>query len=254
MLRDIVSIGDKIEIKQLDQKRELMKSSKTYVSQMVDFGDDNKIIIATPIKNGLIVLLEKWVNYRLYFYTIKGLYQCDCTMLQSYREGKNILAVVNVTTEPVKIQRRQYYRLEYVHEIEYRLITDEELKLEEKLLSGKLISPDEKTTIRKRLGELNKEWSRAAITDLSGGGCRFNSEQQLKSGDRVRIRLDFVIKSKLKKLDIMADIIASQRILERSGTYENRAEFNNIMTKDREDLIKYIFEQERRLRKNDKTT
>ena len=254
MLRDIVSIGDKIEIKQLDQKRELMKSSKTYVSQMVDFGDDKKIIIATPIKNGLIILLEKWVNYRLYFYTIKGLYQCDGTMLQTFREGKNILALVNVISEPVKIQRRQYYRLEYVHEIEYRLITAEEQKLEEKLMTGNIIYPDEKATIRRRLSELNKEWKKAAITDLSGGGCRFNSEQRLRAGDIVRIRLEFVIKSESKKLDIIADIIASEKILERSGVFENRAEFNNIMTKDREDLIKYIFEQERRLRRNDKTT
>lgn len=253
MLREIVSIGDKIEIKQVNQKGELMKSSKTYVSQMIDFGEDNKIIIATPIKKGMVILLEKWANYRLYFYTIKGLLQCDCVMLQTYREGKNVLALVDVTTEPIKIQRRQYYRLEYVHEIEYRLITEEEVALEEKLISGNIINPNEKATIRKRIAELNREWNHAAITDLSGGGCRFNSEQRLKSGDRIRIRLDFVIKNELKKLDIIADIIASQKIIDRSGIYENRAEFNNIMPKDREDLIKYIFEQERRLRKNDKT-
>ena len=253
MFREIVSIGDKIEIKQLDQKGELIKSSKTYVSQMIDFSEDKKIIIATPIKNGLIIPLEKWVNYRLYFYTIKGLFQCDCVMLQTYREGKNVLSLVDLTTEPEKIQRRQYYRLEYVHEIEYRLITEEEVALEEKLLLGKFTHPDEKATLRRKIAEFNKEWHHAAITDLSGGGCRFISELKLKSGDKVRIRLDFVIKNELKKLDIIADIIASNKMIDRSGIYENRAEFYNIMPKDREDLIKYIFEQERRLRKNDKT-
>jgi c-di-GMP-binding flagellar brake protein YcgR len=252
MLQKLVNIGDKIEIKQLDQKGSLMRSSKVYVSQMVDFGEDNKISIATPIKSGIIILLEKWVNYRLYFYTIRGLFQCDCTMIQTYRENNMVLALVKLTSEPEKIQRRQYYRLEYVHEIVYRHITEEETKLEGKLLNEKITNPDEKNEIKKKIANLSKVWTHAAITDLSGGGCRFNSEQKLKSGDKVRIKLDFIIKNELKKLDIIADIIASQKMLDRSGVYEHRAEFYNIMKNDREHLIKYIFEQERRLRRNDK--
>lgn len=253
MLREIVSIGDKIEIKQLDQKGELIKSSKTYVSQLVDFAEDDKISIATPIKNGMVILLEKWGNYRLYFYTVKGLFQCDCTMIQTYRENKTVLALVKVTSIPEKIQRRQYYRLECVHEIEYRLITEEETKLEEKLIMDRFLHPDEKANIRKRLAELNKVWTKAVITDLSGGGCRYNSEQQLASGNRVRIRFDFIIKNELKKMDIIADIIASHKMIDRVGLYEHRVEFYNITKNDREYLIKYIFEQERRLRRNDKT-
>ncbi|TAH69608.1 MAG: hypothetical protein EWM47_06440 [Anaerolineaceae bacterium] len=252
VLRELVNIGDRIEIKQLDQKGELMKSSKTLVSQMVDFLEDDKISIATPIKNGMFILLEKWMNYRLYFYTIKGLYQCDCTMVQSYRENKMVLAIVKVTSKPEKIQRRQYYRLECLHEIEYRKITEEEVQLEEKLLAGDFAHPDEKATIRKNLANLNKEWNHAVITDLSGGGCRFNSEEKLKSGDKVRIRLDFVLKNELKKLDIISDIISSQKKIDRAGVYEHRTEFYDIMQNDREDLIKYIFEQERKLRRNEK--
>lgn len=252
MLREIVNIGDKIELKQLDQKGRLIKSSKTYVSQMVDFMEDDNISIATPIKNGKIVLLEKWVNYRLYFYTIKGLYQCDCTMIQTYREGKNVLALVKVISQPEKIQRRQYYRLEYVHDIEYRLVTEEEIKLEDKLLNDKGLDTETSDIIRENLTEMNKNWIQASITDLSGGGCRFNSEQELKAGDKVRIKLDFIVKDLLKKLDIIAEVIASERRIDRSGVYEHRVEFSNIRKKDREDLIKYIFEQERRIRMNEK--
>lgn len=252
MLRETVNIGDKIEIRQLDQKGALMRSSKKYVSQMVDFIEDDKISIATPIKNGMIITLEKWMNYRLYFYTIRGLFQCDCTMLQTYREGKNVLALVKLVSGLEKIQRRQYYRLECVHEIEYRLITDEEVRLEEKLLVGMFPQVDEKAIIRKRLAEINKTWYKASITDLSGGGCRFNSQQRLKSGDRIRIRLNFAIKNELKRLDIIADIITSQKMNDRVGVFEHRSEFYSITQKDREDLIKYIFEQERKLRKNDK--
>jgi c-di-GMP-binding flagellar brake protein YcgR len=252
MLRDTVNIGDKIEIKQLDQKGQLIKSAKTYVSQMVDFIDDDKISIATPIKSGMLVLLEKWANYRLYLYTAKGLYQCDCTMIQTYRERNMVLALVKVTSTLEKIQRRQYYRLEYVHEIEYRLVTSEETALEEKLRLEKFTNPVEKSEARKKLAELNRTWHQASITDLSGGGCRFNTDEQLKTGDRIRIKFDFIIRNELRKMELEADIIVSEKLMDRQGVFENRAEFCNISNKDREDLIKYIFEQERRLRKNDK--
>jgi c-di-GMP-binding flagellar brake protein YcgR len=161
-----------------------------------------------------------------------------------------VLALVKVISEPEKIQRRQYYRIECVHEIEYRPVTEEEVQLKEKLLSGEYIHPDEKTEIRKTLAAFENTWIHAVITDLSGGGCRFTSEQELKAGDKVRIRLDFVLKNELKKLDIVAEIISSERKIDRTGVYEHRAEFCDISQNDREQLIKYIFEQERRLIKN----
>lgn len=252
MLSEIVNIGDKIELKQLDNRGELMKSSKTYVSQMIDYVEDNIITIATPIKNGVTVILEREAGYRLYFYTNKGLYQCDCTMLQTYRENNMVLAAVKIISEPKKIQRRQYYRLECVQEIQYRVVTEEERRLEERLANGKFADSDEKAEISKKLSDFNKKWNYGSIIDLSGGGCRFNSDEQLKPGDRIRIRLELMTKKGLKKLDIFADTISSLKIIDRVGYYEHRAEFYNITEKDREDLIKYIFEQERRLRKNDK--
>lgn len=252
ILYDIVQIGDKIEVKQLDEKGDLIKSANTYVSQVLDFFEDNMISIATPIKNGMIVVLDKGSSYRLFLYTMKGLYQCNCTMLQTYRENNMVIALVEITSILEKIQRRQYYRLECVHEIEYRIITEEETKLQEKLTIGLFTKSTERSDIRKKLAQLNHKWLRASIIDLSGGGCRFTSENELKQGDRVIIKFDFIIKNELKRLNLVSDIIVSRKIVDRVGVYEHRAEFSIISENDREDLIKYIFEQERKLRKNDR--
>lgn len=252
ILSNTVNIGDKIEIKQLDQKGDPIKSAKTYVSQVLDFTGDKNISIATPIKGGMVVILNKGENYRLCFYTMKGLYQCNCTMIQTYRENNMIVALVSVISKLEKLQRRQYYRLECVHEIEYRRISEEEMKLKEKLVKRLFENPEDKSDTRKKLAKLNQDWLRGTITDLSGGGCRFTSEQELKQGDKVRIRLEFLIKNELKKLVLNSDIIISQKIINRLGFYEHRAEFSHISESDREDLIKYIFEQERKVRRNEK--
>lgn len=252
ILTDIIQIGDKLEVKQVDEKGNPIESAKIYVSQVLDFFEDNMISIAAPMKKGMIVILDKGSNYKLYFYTMKGLYQCNCTMLQTYRENNMVIALVKIISILEKIQRRQYYRLECVHEITYRVITEEESKLQDKRAMGLFANPSEKSEIRKKLAKLNHSWIRASIIDLSGGGCRFTSEQELKQGDRVVIRFDFFKKNQLKKLNLYSDIIISRKIVDRVGFYEHRAEFSLISENDRDDLIKYIFEQERKLRKNDR--
>jgi c-di-GMP-binding flagellar brake protein YcgR len=252
MLSDVITVGDKIDVKQLDHAGGLVKMSKTYVSQLLDINDEKTISIAMPYGNGLLFILEQGKNYRLCFYTSKGLYQCNCVMSAVYRENNALIASVKLTTTLDKIQRRQYYRLECIHEIEYRTITQEELQLENKLATNKFINTEEKADVRRRLSQLDRAWLKASITDLSGGGARFNSDEPLQTGDRIRIRLDFIMGNELKKLVVGAEIIISGKMENRNDKYEHRAEFYDIGKVDREDLIKYIFEQERRRRRNDK--
>ncbi|CRZ34543.1 c-di-GMP-binding flagellar brake protein YcgR [Herbinix hemicellulosilytica] len=252
MLRDLVKIGDKVELKQLDQKGNLIKSANTYVSQVVDFGEEGTICLASPIKNGLLVILNKWVSYRLYFYTEKGLYQCNGHMLNIYREKNMPMVIMKLTSDLEKVQRRKYFRLECVHDILYRRITEEELTLEQKLIYDNSVTPQEQAEIRKKLAEITGKWTNGCITDLSGGGCRFNSKEELKPGDKILLKLSFTVKNQLKKLEITSVIIASEKMYRRTGFYEHRVEFEGISPKDREDLIKYIFEQERKRRSNEK--
>jgi len=253
MLQDLVKIGDKVELKQLDQKGNPIKSANTYVSQVVDYGDEDTVFIAFPIKNGMLVVLNKWANYRLYFYTGKGLYQCDGYMLKMYRDQNITMISMKLVSQLEKVQRRKYFRLECVHEISYRCITEEETELEEKLIYDQSLTPQEQDEIRNRLAKINNIWTYGCITDLSGGGCRFNSNEKLNPGGNIIIRLSFKLKNNIKKLEIKSYVIASEKMYKRSGFYEHRVEFQNISPKDREDLIKYIFEQERKRRNNEKS-
>lgn len=252
MLQEVLTLGDKIDIKHIDQNGRPVHNTKVMVSQLVDIVDYNVIHIATPIIYSKPILLNVSENYNLCFYSAKGLYQCNCTVLSNHKENNTIVAVVRITTNLEKFQRRQYYRLECIHEIEYRIVTMEEEILERKLMAEDFSSPEERNNCRKKLALFEKDWVKAAITDLSGGGARINSELLHNKGDNFRIKLDLIIGNTIKKMILGAHVISSARIMNRLGVYEHRVEFNNIMQKDREDLIKYIFEQERKRRRNDK--
>jgi c-di-GMP-binding flagellar brake protein YcgR len=252
MLQEILAIGDKIDVSKMDHSGKLSGGSKTYVSQLVDFVDSDVINIAAPIGNSRLIILEVGESYSLCFYSNKGLYQCNCVVINNYRENNMIIAVVRLISDLEKFQRRQYFRLECVLDMEYRIITKEEEILENRLRQDNFGNKEERSECRKRLNLLNNEWIKANFTDLSGGGARFNSGFQHQQGEKVRIKFDFILGKNLKNMDLGAEIIASGKLMHRNGVYEHRVEFKNIGKNDREDLIKYIFEQERKRRRNEK--
>lgn len=252
MLRDILVIGDKIDMKKLENVGGIVRSTGTYVSQLLDIVNENTISIAMPYSGGKLVILELESRYRLCFYTSKGLYQCNGIMMKGYRENNAIIAAFRLTSDLEKFQRRQYFRLECIHEVEYRVILQEETEMEDRIMMNKFINSEERAEARRRLSLMNTQWLKGSITDLSGGGAKFNSDYKHNIGDKVRIKIDFIIGGELKKKLLAVEIIAADKLLSNPDKYEHRAEFYDIGKTDREDLIKYIFEQERKRRRNDK--
>jgi c-di-GMP-binding flagellar brake protein YcgR len=249
MLRDIITLGDKIDVKHLDRNGKPVHNAKTYVSQLVDFVDSDVINIATPIDQGRIIILNVGENYNLCFYSKNSLYQCNCLVLSNFRENNTVIAVVRITTNLEKYQRRQYYRLECIHEIVYHIISYEEEILVHKLKEGKFNNQGEQKESIEKLSVLANEWLPASVTDISGGGVRCSSSVQLNQGDKIRVKLDFINPTS-NPMVIGAVVVSTNRNLNRTGMYEHRIEFQDIAQKDRDQIIKYIFEQERKRRKN----
>ncbi|MBE5965671.1 MAG: hypothetical protein E7255_01655 [Lachnospiraceae bacterium] len=252
MLQDILSIGDKIHIRLLDHTGKPITKIRPFVSQLVDYGESDVFHISAPIINSRIFLLESGRKYSLCFFTNKGLYHGICEVNEKNKDNNVIIFKVRLSSDLEKIQRRQYYRLEMVHDIQYRIITEEEEQLNQKLFQSASVNSVEVENYQKRLKELDSVWEKASVNDLSGGGTRFNSKNAHQPGDRMRIRLNFITDGKLKKMTIEGEIIAANKLIHLPGIYEYRVEFKKIHKRDREDLIKFIFEQERRRRKNEK--
>lgn len=252
MLRDILTVGEKIDVKQLDKDGIPVKATNNAFSQLFDIIDETTLSIAVPLRNKTLVKLHPGISYQLCFYTIKGLYQCTCTMLKIYKENNANIVMVRLTSELEKFQRRKYYRMEVVHEIVYRVVPPEETILRQKLLHMEAGDSEERTKVLEELHLFVSFWQKAAITDISGGGAKFNSSEQLSHGDRVEINLEIMTNGEINKLLVCGEIIVSEKLINVPGKYEHRMEFVGISHKDRENIIKYIFEQERYRMKNNK--
>lgn len=251
MIEDILAIGDKIELKLLDQTGRVMKGKMLLVSQLIDFIDGDVISIATPIIYGKVIFLVKGSHYSLCFYSNKNLYECNCEVIGHYKDKNLDIVHVKLQSDLEKFQRRQYYRLECVIESKYRVITEDEIKLEEKS-KDETISETLKFKINEKLDEIKSAWIPGTVTDISGGGARLNSNKLIEAGEKVLVQFDLSYRDDCKRLELPSCVIASNHIENRVGQYEHRVQFVNIGKREREDIIKYIFEQDRRRRKYDR--
>ncbi len=217
-------IGDRIEMTHLKSVAGHKLSERKYGSQLLDYDGIRTAKIAMPIAENHVVPLEVGDDYNLCFFTNSGLYRCVARIEKRYSENRMYVMDVFFLTDLTKYQRRKFYRLDCMFLIKYREIQDEENSC--------------------------GEWEEGTISDLSGGGMRFHGKRELKSGSLIEVMLPLSLQSGIVPLSFLMQVIACVHYEGSRIAYEIRGEFKNVKNAEREIVVKYVFEeQRRRLRK-----
>lgn len=213
-----IKLGDKVE---LVTEVTVNGTQNQYFSKVQEVKADGEVVIMAPLEAGRIIPLELNRKYGMCVYTSKGLYRCEVQVVSRNKDEKLYLINLEILTALQKYQRRQYYRLDCMLSFHYK--DDEE-----------------------------DNWSDGTILDISGGGIRFTSTTELehKKGVVNHIELDYG--EDIHHLYLSGVIIESAKTKGNDRLYENRVEFDAISNEDREMIIRFIFEEERRRRKNKK--
>lgn len=252
MVSDVVTIGDKLDLKSLSFSTKTIENEKIYKSQVLDFISEDTLSILMPIEGAKVIPLTVGEKYSLCFYTKKGLYQCKSVITDRGRIDNVYVLTVQITSQLEKYQRRQFYRLEYLLEIKYRIISDMEISIMNRLQNNNYENEAEQQSFINSLEALQKDRLSGTILDISGGGARFVSEQNHERGNMLEMSMEFDNSLGSKDFIIQALILSSNRMINRQGFYEHRVQFRDIPKEEREAIIKFIFEEERRQRKREK--
>lgn len=244
MISKILSPGDRIELERVVNKDKLKNviiqettEIKPYISQIYDIIDDEQLKIAMPIIEGRVTPLPQNARYDACFFTHGGLFKGRIVITDRYKEDGLFVLAVELTTELKKYQRRQYYRLEYTMDIDYIIIDaqTENMILEDEKAAADILTDNKLTN--------------GTVLDISGGGIRFCSDEKLEVGSKILVDLNILLTSSQEKCGVIGIVLSSNRIQNKDGLYEQRIEYTNIKGPTRESIIRYIFEQERKIRK-----
>lgn len=253
MAKEIIQIGNKIEMRAVSNHTLTLENPipEIYVSQFMQWTEENVAVIAVPSFKGHLVPLRLDEVYVLQFFTKNGLYQCKGKIVKRDKNSGHIAtAEVKFISDLEKIQRRQYYRMNCIMPMTYSVLTDEQKELYKE--KRYCLLPEERMIIEQKLEKEEITFLKGMVLDISGGGMRFNSTVQLECDDVLLLQpaLPEALRKKIPFL--FGRVITSIRIPNKEPiAFDNRIEFIEINSSEREQIITYIFKEERDKRKRD---
>ncbi|MDE6419627.1 MAG: PilZ domain-containing protein, partial [Lachnospiraceae bacterium] len=91
------------------------------------------------------------------------------------------------------------------------------------------------------------------IVDISGGGLRFVANQKYDEVSLIYCKYYLTVNGMNKEYNLVGKILHVSEIEKQKGNFEHRVQYINIDSAEREEIIRYIFEEERKnLRRDQK--
>jgi c-di-GMP-binding flagellar brake protein YcgR len=243
-LTDVITLGDKIDIRlsqQIRQEHNGGDPAPVYQSSVCDDLSESEIEITMPSIGGRMVLLQVDAECEFVFFAKGGMYRCIGNVHKRYKKDGLYLLTVIMKTDPVKIQRREFFRVDYVTQMEYYSISEEiaQMKTMKEVLLAIENTQDAKEDAQKGQGNTQ---------DISGGGTRFSSREPMERDSYLLLVFHLSNERMDESFELIGQVIATEPNPKVAGLYINRIAFLFKNLKDRERIVRFVFEEERRIR------
>ncbi|MBR5579206.1 MAG: flagellar brake protein [Lachnospiraceae bacterium] len=231
MIDKYFSPGVKVEIHPIVKgENQKVGRNKIYISQINQVIDEDKIEIMMPIDQGKLILLPINSLCKMVSITSNGLFECNIKITDRYKSGNVYLQLVEMVTPIKKYQRREYYRYSCSVPITTRKLEESE--------------------------KIKMNWDHdlpgipATALDIGGGGLRFLTDVFYETGEDIVCCLRLETLGVTKEIQALGRVLSSREITRGNDKREVRVQFEVISNSAREEIIQFIFEDERRRRKN----
>lgn len=243
-LSDIIIPGDKIDIKMSREQHAEENGGQianVFQSSVCDYLSDMELEITMPTQGGRTVLFQLGARCEFVFYTRRGMYSCSGSVTNRYRQDNLFLLAVRIEGIPRKFQRREFFRVDYLADVQYYEISEEVA----------LLPTTEQLFARVQELDYRDEVKRATMRDISGGGVKFTSSVPLESGAYVLLMVRLTNDCMDETFYLVCQIVGSDKHPSLEDTYCSRGKFLFKDLKDREKIVKFVFEEERRIRRRE---
>jgi len=233
----VIRPGDKVEIRivqQIETNEATGEPVHVYTSKVEDILEDDTLEINMPIENGKVLLLPLDVRYEFVFFCNSSLYRARGVIVERYKRDNIYILRIEFKSQLKKYQRREYYRYPCLLDVNYIILDKEEWETKSSNQLFREIISKQKNRVKE-----------GKVLDLSGGGMRFTTNENLEDEEFVMMILQLSNESMDRNYALMGRMIASDPATNRKNLYVNRVQFVFRDIKVREEIIRYIFEEER---------
>jgi len=220
MIKTNLTLGTKLELEIYAANGE--KVVPTLISQFEAILPDGTMEMLSPILEGRIYPVRRGTHLHVIYEKDGKLYTFVSEALDRRLEGNIHILQIRPLSEEEQIQRRYFFRFKCVRDVEYRMFADRD--------SGEEERGDFKVGITK---------------DISGGGICLCTDSKPEIG--------WFVEGRLKIHQVIPFIGRVVRVINVNDrgryNYEVGIEYIEITNMNRERIISYIFEEQRKLLK-----
>lgn len=217
--------GTPIEISQIGD----ISFSHSHKTKLEGFLSETEATLLSPMANGQLIRLSTTTKYAILFKTSDGIFKNIIEVISNTVVDGIGMAKVKIVGKTQRIQRRASYRLETCLDFEFDVVeddTEQTLKEDDVLLS------------------------KARTIDISSGGIKFYSNEDIQEQDFIKI---LIKEDNLFVVAIGVILFKENTLLLNNNpnkySFSYKCKFTNIPKRYKEDLSKYIFETQRELSK-----
>jgi c-di-GMP-binding flagellar brake protein YcgR len=212
-----IETGQKLEIEIYEETTGDVLET-LFTSEFESAVDDYTAIIATPIHEGVIYPVRKNALINVYYIYNMNLYRFKAKVVERVLVNNISLLKIGLISEIFKNQRRSFYRFEVIRE----------------LMAGLFIEDSEDPM----------EYHNAITIDISGGGFCIRCNEEYKVNDFLKC----ILKLNGQLINAIGRLVRVDQVTDDSKyQYEYGMVFKSISRNNREEIIRYIFRQQRKL-------
>jgi len=214
-IKKFISIGEKINLQLLNEY-----DNHQYVSRVEEIHEDETFDVLIPISKNKIVYIKNDTILKVIIAREGAIYEFKAKIVNKLFGAIPLLKLARVS-EVVKIQRRNYFRLKSIKTIQIKKI----INLKEKLF---------------------EEQFQASMLDISGGGLAIAANKELEINDLIEI----VLNLNSNPITILGRIVRKELKEEvKANKFAFGVTFEKITEVERNIIMRYIFEEQRKLAK-----
>ena len=218
-----IKVGDRLEMRFKGDGT----MSKIFLSQVLEYENDT-VVVYTPISYGKLVVLAKSAPCSLLFFQEEGMLSFTATVVESYVKDDLNLTKLVLTSEPEKMQRREFFRFECALPIKFSIINSKQSEFAQQ---GS-----------KESGASTQPLYEGVIKDLGGGGLRFVTNAEVESGDNVKCLLllerEYIV--------VIGKVLQKHSFPKSPFKFQYRIIFIGILPEEKDKIIQYVFSQQRK--------
>ncbi|MCR4694226.1 MAG: PilZ domain-containing protein [Pseudobutyrivibrio sp.] len=224
-----------------DVESSIGQDRSVYISSVFGVTKKNEVVFHLPSRGGRTVTIPMNVPFNAVFNTGKTMYMLTGLITKRGRLEDFPVYVFEPEGDLKKVQRRNYFRLPCYIPAKILPIPREVALLP----NMDMVEAD-----LRQYGNTYGLPVSGTILDISGGGVRFKSSRKIDEAKYIYISFTLQSPTINKEINATARQVKTT-YFEEMQTYEHRLEFLFKEPEDRETIIKYIFDEDRRLRKKE---